>query len=801
MNKMIEICSFNLLFFLFLIQFIHCQNSLSHCENGTRILISQQTKNLSFSCIDCPEGEFTYYDDKEKKLKCEKCPNGSSNNKNDIIINNFMDKDFSTKYSFSSVCSIQNDICPKWTPNYFSIKVKFMKSLSYKSSFTIKQYFMNDGELVIKYINYNGDIDKIFNIYINGKLSFTDNSNNNVLKIKYLEVKKGENNFIFEYLVNEELSHNIDNINENEAFLEIFEISMKNAEISALNCDKYDLIEKLSENILNNCEFDVSKCNSITDYCTYRFYSEVKNNYCIKQFDSFYQEIEYKIINNAQCMELSTPSNQNLLCEHCSLGQYSIFENSKKSCGYCEDGYYNTKEINDEISCDELCNDDNKEPVKIKYINIFDNPSNYKLEIEIEQVIGYITINYLKQNEKISTIFYIELDYNTRKLVDPNEEKSNGDYYSFSIPLVYGNHSLDIRGSNLKLNKIIIIGAKEGGNYKCHHKINLNEEKICEENDKYYSLLEEKCLNCSLGTIIDKNHNCEIYNQFINDKYTFDNKDINLNIFSNSYELENEDIKYYLNINPTKPLIYISKSDKIEIIGKELKNIKIVKGINERGIILSFISEKNKAFIYIKCNPNLSGDIQTQIILKNTVSTEEDINYFFILESNTSCPYCLSSEVNFEINDNAECLNGFKKAYVSIKNTSLCVIKSFNEKEKQKLKDDENILLNHESEDKEEQMILKYFEINEEIPINYEKENDEIIADYEKGIKCEKEDNNKKLVTAIIILLAFVILIILGLGSVVIWKIIDNKKKSNIEKKELTQNERMNELSVISSKD
>ena len=799
---------FNLIIFLpiyiFLFDIIHCQNQLSHCKNGTRIFISDKNETQTFSCVDCPEGEYTLYNENENKLKCEKCPKGSSNYKNDIIINNFLSDDLLAKYSFSSFCSIQNEICPEWTRNYFSIKVNYIKKLSYKSSFILKQYFMNDGELIIKYINYNGDIDKVFNIYINGKLSFTDDSYNNVLKTKYLEVKKGENIFNFEYLVNEELTQLNENINIDEAFIEIFQISMKNAEISALNCEKYDLIEKLSDNILDNCEFDVSKCNVNTDYCTYRFYSEVKNDYCIKQFDSFYQEIEYKKINNAKCIELSNPSSQNLLCEHCSLGQYSIFENSTKSCGYCENEKYNSKEINDEIICDEICDGGNKDLSKIKYINNFDDPSNYESEIEIEQAIGYIIINYSRQNEKANTIFYIELDNTTLKYIDPNEETSYNDYYSFSIPLVFGKHSINLKGSNLKLNKIIIKRAKEGGNYKCNDKVKIIEEKKCEEEDQYYSILEKKCLNCPLGTIIDKNKKCQIYNQFINDKYTFDNNIINLNIFSDSYELDIQETKYYLNINPTSPLIYSSKSDKVEILGKELKNIKIVKGINDRGFILSFISEKNKVFIYIKCSPDSSEDIKTQIILKNIEITEEDNNYFFIIESNTSCPYCLTSEVNFEYENNTECVGGFKKANVIIKNTSICVIKSFNEMENIKLQNDTDILLNNKTKDKEEQMILKNFEISETIPINYEKEDDEIIYDYEKNVKCDNSDSSdssKKVTVALIILLIFVALIIMGLGGVVIWKIIDNKNKNNNidENKKIVPNEKMNELSIISS--
>ena len=785
------------------IKIITSQYTLNHCENGNREIILNNETYLSLPCIDCPEGEYTYYNEKIKSFKCEKCKEGSSNYKNDILINNFLKDDLLSKYSYESFCYAKNDLCPKWTKNYFSIKVNYIESLSYKSFFSIKQYFMNNGELIIKYINYNGGIDKLFNVYVNGKLSFTDDTNNNILNIKYIEVKKGENIFTFEYLVNEEIRQSIG------GFVEIFEIILKNAEISALNCEKYDLIEKLNDNILNRCEYNVSKCNLNEDYCTYRFYSEVKNDYCIKQFDSFYQEIEYKKIQNANCMEISIPPSQNSLCEYCSYGQYSnIINGTNKECKYCQNYYYNSKEINEEYSCKEICETENKQLIKILYINNFDNPSNYNIDnIEITQPIGYIVINYEKFNEKINTIFYIEIvSVSTLKLIDPNNNEINLNYYSFSIPIVYGKHSLKIKGSNLKLNKIIIKGSSEGGNYKCIDKINITEEIKCGNNDEYYSLLQNKCMNCPLGTIIDKNKKCGIYTQFINDIYTLDNNEINLNFFSNIYELDNEDIKYYLNINPTNPLIYLKNNtsnninDKPKIIGKELKNIKTVKGINERGIILTFISEKDNSYVYMKCNPYLSEIHNFELYLKN-ISIENEgkeniTNYYFIIESNSSCPYCLTSEVNFESSD-SKCINGKKKENVLIKNNSLCVIKSFENEEKLKLKDNKNILLNINTTDSEGLKIIKNFEINEEIPIKYEHKDDNIIISYEKEIECENKDD-KKLFIIFFILFFFVILIVLGLIGVVIWKIIDNKNKKN---RDINSGERITELSVITSKD
>ena len=122
-------------------------------------------------------------------------------------------------------------------------------------------------------------------------------------------------------------------------------------------------------------------------------------------------------------------------------------------------------------------------------------------------------------------------------------------------------------------------------------------------------------------------------------------------------------------------------------------------------------------------------------------------------------------------------------------------IKPFDIEEKIKLENDTNILLDKKTKDAEEQLIIKVFEINEDIPIKYEKEKDGIITSYEMGEKCQ---SNNRLFIVLIILGCFAFLIAVGLGGVLIWKMIDNKKKA-----EQIQNtkEKMNELSTISVND
>ena len=81
--------------------------------------------------------------------------------------------------------------------------------------------------------------------------------------------------------------------------------------------------------------------------------------------------------------------------------------------------------------------------------------------------------------------------------------------------------------------------------------------------------------------------------------------------------------------------------------------------------------------------------------------------------------------------------------------------------------------------------------------MKYEEENDEVIYSYEKDVKCVDEEKNHALFIAVLVLFIFVTLVCLGLGAVIVIKILDNKKK---EEKEVKNNkERMSELSIVTS--
>ena len=343
-------------------------------------------------------------------------------------------------------------MCPDWKINPLSLRIDFNENtIKSKSFFTVNPYFMNDGKLIIKYINYNGGIDKYFNIYINNNMVYKDDSEHSILKIKHFNIKKGKNEIKFEYIIDNNLSSK-KNIYDDNSYLEIFEIQMINAETSSLKCDKYEALSQLKNSIHNNCEYYVDKC-SYDDYCTFRFYSEQKSEFC--NLTAGIQTIKFNKIEGAICEELISPPDKEVGCEHCSYGQFLIKnEDNKGKCEYCSESNYNNKIINDEESCDELCDLENENKLinKIFYIESFEDPSQIILgEINITSYLGYLEVKYEKFNEKENTNMFVEINNNkTIELINPEEEDNDDNNYKFNIPIEKGTYNITIKGKNLK---------------------------------------------------------------------------------------------------------------------------------------------------------------------------------------------------------------------------------------------------------------------------------------------------------------------------------------------------------------
>ena len=796
--------SSNLILFLFSIflSLSHSEIEFGSCENNTRKITFENGTIYEFPCIICPIGQYTTYYENEDNFNCSTCEPGTSNFGENIIINSFSTKILSRYYytSFSECQDDENDnICPEWKINPLSLKVDYSKDIiKSKSIFTIKQYYMNEGELIIKYINYNGGINKYFNLYINNILIYKDDSDHSIIKTKTFPMNKGENIIKFEYIIDNNLSSK-SIIYDDISYFEIFEIKMINAETSSLDCNRYDSLDILKETIHDNCDYYINKCSNDI-YCTYRFYSENKSEYC--NYLEGIETIIYNKIDEAVCTELIKPPNIEVECEHCTYGQkLFLHEENESKCIYCDEYYYNSKLINDEETCEGICDvEDNKLINKILYITSFDDPSQIINEnIIIELDLGYLEVKYEKFNEKNDTNIFIEInDLNlnrtkTIELINPEEEYLYQNYYHFNIPIEKGNYSISIKGKNLKLKKISIKGSNEGGNYKCVDKLNTNAEKTCPKKDEYYSKINDACSKCLKGSIIDFNKQCIFIEQFINNKFYFDNYNLINNIFSASYNIKEKENEYFLNINPAFPLIYlIDKNKATTIIGKELYQVKLVKGINNRGIILSFISNDNNekyiTNIFIKCKTNMEEE-DNNLIYNNMIKKDDINNFFFTLLSNESCPYCLVSEI--DIIEETRCVHKHKTVNLTIKNESLCVIKSFDNSTNSKLINDDSILLDYNSSD--DQFLISNFKIDENIPINYEKDDDIIITSfYNLNISCKyKRTPISKMGTGIKILLIFAGVLLLFVLGIIIWKIID-VKRNNIPKR---LNESLTELS------
>ena len=346
---------------------------------------------------------------------------------------------------------------------------------------------------MIKYINYNGDINKYLLIYINEVLVYKDDTKASMTKTKQFSIKKGHNEIDIEYIIDKNIQP--ENNNDIESYLEIYKIQMTNAETSSLECQKYDNMDNLKDTIFNNCEYDVTKCEE-TDFCTYRFFTESSKGNNIKNGT---QEIFYNKIEGAACQELIIPEKIEIEADLCSYGQYlKLKDNSETiyNCDLCTGEYFNDKIINYDKECTSKCDVENKNLRKIFYINSFVDPSQYLLDtINITERIGYVEVNYEKYNLREDAKIFVEiLDKlnqitNTYQLTNPDKDTdiSNG-IFNFVIPLEIGEYNVQIKGKNFKLKEIKIINNNEGGNYKCTDILESNAEVECKDNpEEYYS--------------------------------------------------------------------------------------------------------------------------------------------------------------------------------------------------------------------------------------------------------------------------------------------------------------------------
>ena len=321
--------------------------------------------------------------------------------------------------------------------------------------------------------------------------------------------------------------------------------------------------------------------------------------------------------------------------------------------------------------------------------------------------------------------------------------------------------------------------------------MNINEEETCLNEDEHYSPIHQGCIKCKKGSIIDKNKECIFFEQFTNNKFILDNNNLLMSqLLNNQIKINLNGYDYFFNLNPSFPLIYYSDDKKDNtIIGKELDNVHIVKGINNRGYIFSYLSIDNNikyiTNIYFKCNTTNMEDEERIILNKKAIVNDTTQYYYFTVLTNDSCPYCLNSEVDY-IDLGYQCRNKEKLINVTIKNTSLCVIKPFSNLNESKLFNDTDLLLNINSSEPEDHTLFEVYAINESIPINYEKDEDEIQTLYQKNISCQYERKSiGDMGTGIFILVIIGIVLGVILIGVIIWKIIDIHKNKDKDRERI----------------
>ena len=256
-------------------------------------------------------------------------------------------------------------------------------------------------------------------------------------------------------------------------------------------------------------------------------------------------------------------------------------------------------------------------------------------------------------------------------------------------------------------------------------------------------------------------------NKLLKSDYVIDGKDNN---------------QYHLYLYPSFPLIYSTKSNSTyQILGNEFEKVKLVKGVNNRGIILSYTHKDNDfdyiSYLYIKCSKSNSQE-KIEFIKEET---EDNTRYvYFTVESNLSCPYCLESEVE-EVATDGKCSDDKKELFnVVPKNSSECVIKPYNnnsESSKIILDDNSEILLFHNSSLTQDKKLINYYQIKESIPLNYGESTDKIVTETQRYKECE----NGPLSPLYIVLIAFGACIVVVVIIIIIIKVLKSKRTKTDE--------------------
>ena len=799
-------CYLKYLIITIFIMFSKSEIEYSTCIDNKRTITLENGTSLTFDCTKCQENEYAFYSLENRKLECSHCPENSYSysNSGDIVIDTFSKK-FLKRYSlsFNTICdSDDKNLCPKWENYILSLKVENIKeNVDSKSILKLNEYYYMDGKFIIKYLNYNGDFNKYVHIYINKILVYKDDTRHSKIKTIEFEIKQGYNEIEIIYVIDKNLSSkDHDDI---ESFFEIYEIRMEKADTVSFECQRFDPIDSLKNSLMNNCDYFINKCSS-NEICTFRFYSENSEGNNIKGGK---QIVSYNKIEGGICEELIKPSKIEIEANQCSYGQFrKLKENSENiyTCDNCLENKYNDKLVNYEFSCEKVCDTTTKVLKKIYHVNNFVDQSEYSLNLVMNEIIGYIEVNYEKYNLKEDAIIFVEKakeagETNTYQLINPNIQTDiSSENFLFKIPFVKGQYKFNIKGKNMKLKEIKVINGEVGGNYQCVNKLIPEEQVLCKENE-YYSSNKKICDECPYGTFIKDNSQCIFTQQIISNKFILENSLLLQNDILYDQKIIKEENNYHLFLNPSFPLIYLTKSDGTsQIIGNEFSRVKLIRGINDRGIILSYTHKDNDlnytTYIYLKCHQS-----EEKLEFIKEEENESGKYFYFIVQSNLSCPYCLESEIE-EGKTDGKCINNKELINIIPKKSSVCVIKSFDNSTSSNItiNENDNMLLFYNSSNTEDQNLINNFKIIEQIPLFNEKDSDKIVTETQRYKECKNEDENGEdsLGAGYIVLIVVGSFIVVAVIGFIIVRMIKKKKEADDDCKNEPQ-----ELTLKSSKE
>ena len=368
---------------------------------------------------------------------------------------------------------------------------------------------------------------------------------------------------------------------------------------------------------LDPCLYGIS-CDSSSDLCTSRFYSRHLNSIC--DTDSFTQNMTYSLSSSASCLKLHYPEAIEQECSVCKPGQY-IRKNTEHSyrCEYCPIGFYSTSDNSEECTkCDKTAHN------VYYYIPEIVNSEHIESVVIIDES-GSITISNEKINVKEDCDVYISID---------NQEDTKFQCGNdIIISLAKGKHSVDIKGYNLNMKLITIKGSGIGGAYQCNDAP--IDSTLCSSIGEgyYYSQNLKTCTKCPLYTHL-KEGRCIMDDILVNEAYM--NKLLYTKFAS---EIKTDTVNDYT-IHFENNEIYIRENDKSERLYDEIIDVKLVRGEEERGLIIYLAGSTGRGYVYIRCSK-----------INGKTSSKKGNNLVLIINTNNICPTCLSSEVSYSESD------------------------------------------------------------------------------------------------------------------------------------------------------